>query len=265
MFENTYLVTDKLETYTDADVDAAEAALGTRFPEGYREYMTTLGRGEYCDYVNVSPPEMIVKNQTGNKPPLLEFCHSWDGSEFGVTPERLAKAIMLGNSIDGDWIIFETNLPDAVYVLPESEDVIDKAGATLLDGLNRTCNLGSRSEFRYFSSNINQKQEPLPDAVHLSLDHFQNWIADVGEYDYLDLYWNNNPGVTLDMFAALNLNMETVAPELGIVTAFYKSFGGYVSASAMSSSGTWVQLVHDAEKDTPLMQKILDYMRSKAA
>ena len=107
LFADTYLVTDKLETYSHEDVDAAEAALGTRFPDGYREYVTTLGKGEYCDYIHVYPPEQIVNNQRGEKPPLEEFCHSWDGSEFGITPERLAKAIVVGNLMDGDWIIFE--------------------------------------------------------------------------------------------------------------------------------------------------------------
>ena len=38
MFENTYLVTDELETYSHAEADAAEAALGTRFSDGYREF-----------------------------------------------------------------------------------------------------------------------------------------------------------------------------------------------------------------------------------
>ena len=50
LFTDTYLVTNKLETYSDAAVDTAEAQLGTRFPVGYREYVTTLGKGEYCDF-----------------------------------------------------------------------------------------------------------------------------------------------------------------------------------------------------------------------
>lgn len=62
MFENTYLVTDKLKTFSAAEVDAAEAQLGIRFPEGYREYMTRLGVGEYCNFVVIHDPANIVRN-----------------------------------------------------------------------------------------------------------------------------------------------------------------------------------------------------------
>ncbi len=65
MFDNTYLVTDKRTTFSEAEVDAAETQLGTRFPEGYREYMTRLGVGEYCGYINVFPPQTIADNQAG--------------------------------------------------------------------------------------------------------------------------------------------------------------------------------------------------------
>lgn len=258
-------MTDKLETYSHEEVDAAEAQLCTSFPDGYREYVTTLGKGEYCGYINVSSPQMIVKNQTGDKPPLLEFCNSWGGLEFGITPERLAEAILIATSIDGDWVVFEAGIPDAVYILPESEDLVCKAGVNLRDALDRTCQLGSRTKFRYFDSKISQKEELLPSPLRLSLDHFRDWITATGEYDHLDLHWNDNPGVSLEMYRLLEGRMDLVAPELGEVTAFYKSFGGYVMASAMSSSGAWAQLVHDAGKDTALMQKISEYLRSKAA
>ena len=265
MFENTYLVTDKLATFTHADIDAAETELGTRFPDGYREYMTTFGKGEYCNYINVSTPQMIVKDQMGEKPPLQQFCNSWDGSEFGITPERLAKAILLGNSIDGDWIIFEAGLPDAVYVLPESEYIFYSGGLNLLDALDRTCKIGGRSEFRYFNSHINQKQASLPRAMRSSLEHFRDWVTAVGEYDHLDIQWDNTPSITLDMYTTLKLNMGMVAPELSNVVAFYKSFGGFIWAESLPDGGLYAELVHDADKDMALMQKILAYLRSKAA
>ncbi len=67
MFENTYLVTDKLETFTHEDVDAAEAALGTRFPDGYREYVTTLGKGEYCGFLWTYDPSVVANDRAGRQ------------------------------------------------------------------------------------------------------------------------------------------------------------------------------------------------------
>ena len=265
MFENTYLVTNKLETFTHADVDAAETALGTRFPDGYREYVTTLGKGDYCGYLDVFPPKRIVANQLENKPPLEEFCELWDGSEFGITPERLAKAIIVATTMDGDSVIFEPGLPESVYVLPESEEVVYKAGSTLLAGLDWLCKPRCSSAFRYFSSRLDRKHEPLPKVVRLSLDHFRDWITAVGEYDHLDLYWNDNPGVSLEMYRLLEGRMDLVAPELGEVTAFYKSFSGYVSASIDGAGNVDAQVVHDADQSNDTLTQIVNYLRSKAA
>ena len=69
LFANTYLVTDKLETYSHEEVDAAEAQLSTAFPVGYREYATSLGKGYYCGFIGVVAPKQIVKQQE-TKPPL---------------------------------------------------------------------------------------------------------------------------------------------------------------------------------------------------
>lgn len=265
MFENTYLVTDKLSTSSADEVDAAEAQLATSLPAGYPEYVTTLGKGEYCGYINVFSPTIIVNNQLGKKPPLEEFCHLWDGAEFGITPERLAKAILIATSIDGDWVVFEAGVPDAVYVLPESEEVIYKAGPTLMDALTWLYEPQGRPRFRYFDSGIDQKPEALPTNLRLSLDKFRDWLVALGGYDHLEETWNDNPGVSMEMYRLLEGRMDLIAPELGHIMAFYKSFGGCVWASVDGGGRVSAQFVHDADSSTDIMQQILDYLQSKVA
>jgi hypothetical protein len=45
MFENITVIGSPLVLSTLAEVDAAEAHLGMRFPTGYREYVTKFGEG----------------------------------------------------------------------------------------------------------------------------------------------------------------------------------------------------------------------------
>ena len=45
MFENITVIGSPLVLSTPAEVDAAEAHLGIRFPTGYREYVTKFGEG----------------------------------------------------------------------------------------------------------------------------------------------------------------------------------------------------------------------------
>lgn len=268
MFENTYLVTDKLATFSEEEVDAAEAQLGAIFPAGYRKYMTVLGKGDYCGIISVYPPQLIVKDYLGEKPMLEEFCNSWDAGETGVSPERVAKSFLVAASTWGDWVMSEPDAPDAVYVLPESGEVIYKAGATLMDALTWLCEPNwpkHRPCFRYFNSGIDQKREKLPHTLRLSLDKFRDWLLALGEYDHLEETWNDNPGVSLEMYSLLEGRMDLVAPELGQVMAFYKSFGGYISASVDGAGNVSAQLVHDVERSNNTLMQIMDYLQSKAS
>jgi hypothetical protein len=45
MFDNITVIRSPLVLSTPAEVDAAEAHLGIRFPTGYREYVTKFGEG----------------------------------------------------------------------------------------------------------------------------------------------------------------------------------------------------------------------------
>jgi hypothetical protein len=58
--DDIYVVTDRLETASAADVTQAEHQLGCRFPTGYAEYVQRLGRGSLNDLVRVMLPGRIV-------------------------------------------------------------------------------------------------------------------------------------------------------------------------------------------------------------
>ncbi len=61
MFDNVTVVGGPLVLSPSAEVDAAEAQLGTRFPTGYREYVTRFGEGVLGgSYIRIYPPRRIL-------------------------------------------------------------------------------------------------------------------------------------------------------------------------------------------------------------
>ena len=75
----------------------------------------------------------------------------------------------------------------------------------------------------------------------------------------------SRPGRQFMQQSPLKLQMDMVAPELGQVMAFYKSSGGYVSASVDGVGDVIAQVVHEADLNTDTLRTILEYLRSKAA
>lgn len=67
MFENITVIGSPLVLSTPAEVDAAEAHLGIRFPTGYREYVTKFGEGvPGGSYIRIYPPHRILGRASNN-------------------------------------------------------------------------------------------------------------------------------------------------------------------------------------------------------
>jgi hypothetical protein len=267
MFENTYLITDKLTTFSEADVEAAEVQLGTRFPEGYREYMTRLGVGEYCGYINVYPPQMIARDQVGAKPPLEEFCHSWNGQEFGLSAERIADSIPIANSTDGHWVIFEVGIPDAIYVLPRDEQVVVKAGTTLMDALTWLYEPEGSPRFRYFNSEIDQQHVPIPRNLALSYEDLRDWLLGLNRHDHVEETSKLNEA-SGNMTYALSVGGKVQIAQPGDekhLMAFFKCFSGYVMCYTDLFQRLNIQIAHDPTTNDGTLQLISEFLQSKSA
>ena len=266
MFENTYLVTDKLITFSEEEVDAAEAQLGTRLPEGYQEYMARLGAGEYCGYINVFPPQTIVNNQLGGKPPLEEFCQSWDGTEFGLSAERLARANLLATSIDGDWVIFETGTFDAVYGLPRDEQVVVKAGTTFMDALTWLYEPEGRPRFRYFNSEIDQEYVPIPRNLTLSYEELRDWLLGLHRHDHVEeISRPNEASGNMTYALSVGAKVQIAQPnEEKHLMAYFKRFSGYVMCYTDLFGRLNLQIAYDPTAEDDTIQNMILFLDSKA-
>lgn len=268
---DTYLVTDKLQTCSNAEVSAAEVELGTMFPAGYREFVTTLGMGDYCGFVRMYDPAEIVKSRSERQSQFTEYAHQWENGFEVLSKERLRECIVIGASIDADLIAFHPDIPGTIYELPRHNSTIYKIGTCLDEALAWYRQERLRASFSYFESYIDRQDEPLPAYQDFRLDELREWLLELNKHSYLEQIWRKDTSSTIPMYLLLREGQiikpegRQDTPELSEVTAFYKSFGGYVSASSDEFGRVSARIVHDADSKTDLLQNILDYLRSKSA
>jgi len=259
-FSDVYLVTDKLSVASEADVRAAEAQLGASFPSGYKEFITTLGKGEYCGFVDVFVPSEVEKNQ------IKEFSHSWKEGETGLSSNQLAETILLGTSTGGDWILFHPDVLNAVYVLPSEEQVVCKVGASLDDALTWLYSPSGKPRFCYFDSGIDQKSAPVPLKINLTYDEFRGWLLGLKRHDYIEETAIQDE-TSQDMTFALlqNDRLQMAEPDEGKhFMMFFKCFFGFVVCYTDMFNRLNIAMKYDAERDDGTAQTIISYLQSKA-
>lgn len=119
---------------TDADVDDAEQRLGTRFPDGYREFVTRLGEGTIRSFVRVLPPRRVLEYLDEHRG-LMAGYWFWDtpGEPFGQ--EEAMASIPLAETLQGDVLVFHSSDRQKIYVLPRHEERLHVLGPGLLEAV----------------------------------------------------------------------------------------------------------------------------------
>ena len=146
MFDNITVVSRPLNLSTPAEVDAAETEIGTRFPSGYREYVTQLGEGVLAGFVRVYPPRRILtgENNVDDWRQRIERYWFWDQQ----TKETALEAVIVGDTLDGDELIVHPANPDRIYILPRQSEEIYEAGDGLAAAIEWLCSSGVLTEPR---------------------------------------------------------------------------------------------------------------------
>ncbi len=134
--EEIYIVSNRLRVTIDADIVVAQAQLGAHFPNGYRDYVTTLGAGYCNDYIRVLLPADILSDLEEARERWAMFAPSrYKGGRDSLPLERMVESIMLLDTIDGDEVVFHPDEPNTFYVLPRQDEQIYEIGHTLNDAL----------------------------------------------------------------------------------------------------------------------------------
>jgi len=123
VFANLYLVTDKLQTISPHEIDALERTLGLSLPEGYYEYMTTLGVGTYCDLLRVYEPRRVLEESEKMRNLWRDYCF-WEAGREILSKEQILEAIIFADTEVGDNVVLSTDMPDRLFVLPRDDDTV---------------------------------------------------------------------------------------------------------------------------------------------
>ena len=156
--ENGMLDRIELTLATPEEVEAVEDKLNVRFPAGYKEYVTTFGRGDYCNYIRVDMPSEILSGYAEYQK-FLDRNWFWDMGAEVLTKKRAVESIKIGDTIDGDVIIFHPSESDELFVLPRHDDMLHRIGSNLYEAIDWLCvsrfcetsgSVGETHERRYF-------------------------------------------------------------------------------------------------------------------
>ena len=135
-FDDVYLVSEKLVLPPTAELDALQGWLAAPLPRGYREYMTTLGVGTYCDRVGVLALAEVREVRDERREYVREYYEAfWGESEDYLTLEEAVGGVYFARTADGDEIYY---LPDSerLFVLLRHDDVVYWLGTGFEDPLD---------------------------------------------------------------------------------------------------------------------------------
>ena len=148
----------KLTLATNSDVDAVETKEDFHFPAGYREYVTTFGRGEYCSYIRIHMPAKILA-EFRDYQRLLDEYWFWDLGKDVISKSKALESVNIGDTMDGDVILFHPSHPNELFVLPRHDDISHLVGSNLYDAIDWLCvyrhnpqsgSVGENHDRRYF-------------------------------------------------------------------------------------------------------------------
>ena len=128
------------------DVEGLESWLWVTFPRGYREYMTTLGEGLLAgSFIRIYPPWTIGKELPEWRRRIAKYWF-WDAGRKLLPKERAMECVILGDTTNGDELIFHPSHRDRIFVLPRDSEKIFEAGADVLSAIQWICTSGKLTE-----------------------------------------------------------------------------------------------------------------------
>ncbi len=155
---------------TDEEVDQAAAKLKTHFPDGYRQYVTTLGEGTLANFVRVYPPWRILAELEEWRDRIRQYWF-WDAGADVLSDEKAEQSIIVADTLNGDELIFHPSEPNRLFVLPREDEVIFEAGESLTEAVQWLCGSGKLTrrfkprEFEPFDSRTLQQKVPSESAT----------------------------------------------------------------------------------------------------
>ncbi|MEP6806541.1 MAG: SMI1/KNR4 family protein [Flavobacterium sp.] len=148
-FDNYKIIPNYKTNTTDlfvadnAEILACEKTLNIVFDQDYKEYVLRYGSGILGGtYVRIFLPETIILTLQGWKDRITEYWF-WDEGAAILSKEEVLNSIRIGDTFDGDEIIF---LKNEYFILPRNSEMIYKTGNTLEETITWLCSSGILTE-----------------------------------------------------------------------------------------------------------------------
>jgi len=151
-FKNTRTIKSPLYLATPEDVQSVSDLLKTSFPQGYEEYVTTLGHGEYCGYLRVLLPQDVLAEYREYQETWRDYFF-WEESPEVLTKKEAEETIAIAYTIDNDVVAFHPRNSAEIFVLPRNDDYIYKIGSNFYEAVDWLCDSGKlieKSKTRFF-------------------------------------------------------------------------------------------------------------------
>ena len=124
------------------ELDELEARLSAPLPAGYREYMLALGEGILGGtYIRVYPPWRIQNELQSWRDRIRDYWF-WEG----LPRDRAVESVVIGDTVDGDELIFHPADPDEIWILPRHSNDASRIGRGLWQALEWLCSSGELIE-----------------------------------------------------------------------------------------------------------------------
>lgn len=133
--EDVKVAKGPLVTASAEQVRALEAELWLSFPEGYREYISRLGEGSLCGFIQIHPPWRIEKDLDAWRRLHAQYWF-WDEGPQLLPQKRAVECVCIGNTLDGDQLVFHPSRRDRLFVLPRHHREVFEAGPDLLSAVD---------------------------------------------------------------------------------------------------------------------------------
>jgi hypothetical protein len=129
-----------------AEVDALESKLWLAFPPGYREYVTKLGEGVLGgSFVRIYPPWRIEKELVDWRRRISKYWFFEKSREL-LPKERALECVIIGDTVNGDELVFHLARPTRLFVLPRDSEKAVVAGSDVLEAVEWMCDSGELTE-----------------------------------------------------------------------------------------------------------------------
>ncbi|MEK6494504.1 SMI1/KNR4 family protein [Myroides odoratimimus] len=136
--QSTELVLPSVE-----DINNCEQLLDFRFEEDYKTYILQYGVGILGGtYIRIYAPNRIVAERKEWLERVTQY-YFWDDGKDVLTKEQVLEGVCIGDTFDGDEIIFYNN---TYFVLPRYEENIYALGNNLYEAIEWLCSKGILTE-----------------------------------------------------------------------------------------------------------------------